>query len=91
MRGAGTVCHMGGHSSVAHVADDGGWSVCYTRGFVRIRIFRIMDDLQDWNDALHRFHPHLSPLPSRERGILSVGLSCVAPPCGFPLSRELRW
>ena len=34
----------------------------------RIRICRIMGDLQDWDDATHRFHPHPSPLPSRERG-----------------------
>ena len=26
---------------------------------VRIRIYRIMGDLQDCDDAMHRFHPHL--------------------------------
>ena len=50
---------------------------------VRIRICRIMGDLQDWDDALYRFHPHLSPLPSRERGIGRLVCLVVAPPSGL--------
>ena len=45
----------------------------------RIRIFRIAGDLQDWDDALHRFHPHPSPLPSRERGFRRLCCLVVSP------------
>ena len=48
------------------------------------------------------FHPHLSPLPSRERGIpphrrpsglriksaMTVCRAWLSPPCGFPPTRE---
>ena len=48
---------------------------------------------------VHSFHPLLpvsgtgtgfDPLPSRERGILSVGvvLFTLTPPCGFPPTRN---
>ena len=38
-------------------------------------------DLQDWDDAGASFSPSpLIPLPSRERGILSVGFSWCPPP-----------
>ena len=46
--------------------------------FFGIRICRITEDFQDCDDASHRFHPHPSPLPSRERGMM-VGLSCCHP------------
>ena len=37
----------------------------------------------------HRYHPHPSPLPSRERGILSVVLACCCPPCGYCLKASM--
>ena len=48
------------------------------RGF-RIRICRIIEDLQDWGDAGASFSPSpLIPLPSRERGYM-VDLACCRP------------
>ena len=44
------------------------------------------------NDVWHCFHPHLSPLPSRERGLVVV-LSCFVPrhtpPCGYCLKASM--
>ena len=57
--------------------------------FVRIRICRITGDLQDWDDALHRFHPHPSPLPSRERGFGWLVWLVVAMPCGCCLEASM--
>ena len=54
---------------------------------VRIRILRIMEDLQDWDDATHRFHPHPSPLPSRERGFCRLFCLVV---CARPFPSGLR-
>ena len=49
--------------------------------FVRIRIYRIMEDLQDWDDAVASFSPSpLIPLPSRERGFSRLFCLVVARP-----------
>ena len=48
------------------------------------------EDLQDWDNALRRFHPHLSPLPSRERGILAVVLSCSPMSPSHPVDTTLK-
>ena len=46
--------------------------------------FQDYGDFQDCDDAVHRFHPHPSPLPSRERGILRVVLYCCHPALWIP-------
>ena len=51
-------------------------------------------DLQDWDDVLHRFHPHPSPLPSRERGDWWLVLSCCQPsrfPSGLRIKSAMTW
>ena len=59
---------------------------CFTRVTRRPSGLRIKSAMT-WTMLMRRFHPHPNPLPSRERGILSVGLACSPahpPPCGFP-------
>ena len=80
------------HSRVMHwdrlwssiVKGEGIWSVGLDL-FTRPVAVCHNQDLQDWDDAMHRFHPHPSPLPSRERGIWSVGLACS------PASHPTLW
>ena len=48
-----------------------------------------MEYLQDYDDALHRFHPHPSPLPSRERGFCRLFCLVVTPCCGYCLKASM--